>query len=184
MSDLFNIDYTNFPYMYSVNQLIEYKKWQEEQSIKCGDDYNPEKYVFTDTFGNSIRLDMLGTWMKRVLDKAEMNHHTLHSLRHTNIALQIAAGVPIVTVASRAGHARTSTTTDIYAYSLIGTDRMAANVLDDVFSKEKEDKNQDSSNSLADFKKLKEKIKNLGLNSIDEYYEYKKFIEMKNNNML
>lgn len=32
--------------------------------------------------------------------------------------MQIAAGVPIVTVAGRAGHARTSTTTDIYSHFL------------------------------------------------------------------
>lgn len=166
-----------------IDQLLKYKEWQEEQTKDFGDSFNPEHYVFTDSFGNSIRLDMLGTWMKRVLEKAEMTHHTLHSLRHTNIAIQIAAGVPIVTVASRAGHARTSTTTDIYAYSLIGTDKMAANVLDDAFSDN--DRNAlEKANQVSEFKKIKEEIKSLGLNSLEEYYEYKKYIEMKNNNLL
>jgi hypothetical protein len=40
--------------------------------------------------------------------------------------MQIAAGVPLVTVAGRAGNARTSTTTDIYSHFLKSSDRTAA----------------------------------------------------------
>ena len=51
----------------------------------------------------------------------------------TNITMQIAAGVPIVTVAGRAGHARTSTTTDIYSHFLKTADRSAAQKLEEIF---------------------------------------------------
>ena len=68
--------------------------------------------------------------------EANIDHYSLHSLRHTNITLQIAAGVPIVTVAARAGHARASTTSDIYAYALRSTDKMAADKLGSIFSAE------------------------------------------------
>ena len=40
----------------------------------------------------------------------------IKQLRERCTLSQIAAGVPIVTVAGRAGHARTSTTTDIYSH--------------------------------------------------------------------
>jgi integrase len=60
-------------------------------------------------------------------------HRSVHSLRHTNITMQIAAGVPLVTVAGRAGHARTSTTTDIYSHFLKSSDKAAARMLESVF---------------------------------------------------
>ena len=50
-----------------------------------------------------------------------------------NITMQIAAGVPIVTVAGRAGHARTSTTTDIYSHFLKTADRSAAQKIEEIF---------------------------------------------------
>jgi len=50
--------------------------------------------------------------------------------------MQIAAGVPLVTVAARAGHARPSTTSDIYAHFIKSSDRSAAEVIDKVFNPE------------------------------------------------
>jgi integrase len=57
----------------------------------------------------------------------------VHSLRHTNITMQIVAGIPLVTVACRAGHARTSTTTDIYSHFLKSSDRTAAEKIEELF---------------------------------------------------
>ena len=45
----------------------------------------------------------------------------------------IVAGVPLVTVAGRAGHARTSTTTDIYSHFLKSSDKTAAEKLEQLF---------------------------------------------------
>ena len=69
----------------------------------------------------------------KVCDAAGLPHRTVHSLRHTNITMQIAAGVPLVTVAGRAGHARTSTTTDIYSHFLKSSDKTAAEKLEQLF---------------------------------------------------
>ncbi len=71
--------------------------------------------------------------MDKVLKAAGLPHRSVHSLRHTNITMQIAAGVPLVTVAGRAGHARTSTTTDIYSHFLKSSDKAAARMLESVF---------------------------------------------------
>jgi integrase len=73
------------------------------------------------------------TWVHKVCDAAGLPHRTVHSLRHTNITMQIAAGVPLVTVAGRAGYARTSTTTDIYSHFLKSSDRTAAEKLEQLF---------------------------------------------------
>jgi hypothetical protein len=50
-----------------------------------------------------------------------------------NITIQIATDVPLVTVAGRAGHARTSTTTDIYSHFLKSSDKTAAEKLEQLF---------------------------------------------------
>lgn len=47
--------------------------------------------------------------------------------------MTIAAGVPLVTVAGRAGHARTSTTTEIYSHFLKSSDKVAADKLEELF---------------------------------------------------
>lgn len=49
-----------------------------------------------------------------------------HELRHTNISLMIAGGVDVRTASKRAGHARTSTTLDIYSHAFPENDRGAA----------------------------------------------------------
>ena len=59
---------------------------------------------------------------------------TLHSLRHTNITLQLIAGVDLKTVSSRAGHARASTTTDIYSHFIRNSDCHASKILDDILN--------------------------------------------------
>ena len=116
-----------------INQLNEYKTYLDKLNKKKG--INSLNYLFTDSFGHNVRLDIFGRWMKRISEKAGISKHTLHSLRHTNISIQIAAGIPIVTVANRAGHSKTSTTVDIYAYSMHESDVKAADVIDEMFGK-------------------------------------------------
>ena len=70
---------------------------------------------------------------KKMLKKADLPDVTLHSLRHTNITLQIAAGVPLTTVAGRAGHSRVSTTSDIYSHFIRTSDEAAATAIENIF---------------------------------------------------
>ena len=81
----------------------------------------------------NARPSTVESWVHRICKAAGLPNRTVHPLRHTNITMQIAAGVPLVTVAGRAGHARTSTTTDIYSHFLKSSDRTAAKVLESVF---------------------------------------------------
>ena len=83
--------------------------------------------------GDPIYPSTIEFWVDKVCQAAGLPHLMLHSLRHINITMQIAAGVPLVTVAGRAGHARTSTTTDIYSHFLKTADRTAAKKLEELF---------------------------------------------------
>lgn len=126
-----------------------------------------------------------------MLREANIDHYSLHSLRHTNITLQIAAGVPIVTVAARAGHARASTTSDIYAYALRSTDRMAADKLGSIFSAQEKPSetlkssdqetvsDTDETDAVAEFRHIKAEMQRLGFETLEEYEEYLDFLEMK-----
>jgi integrase len=60
---------------------------------------------------------------------AGLAHFRLHDLRHFMATEMLAAGVPIVTVSQRLSHARVSTTLNVYAHSVPGGDRKAAETL-------------------------------------------------------
>jgi integrase len=55
-----------------------------------------------------------------------------HDLRHLNVSLSLAAGVPLTTVSKRAGHASVSLTSQTYAHLLSGQDSAAAEALNGV----------------------------------------------------
>lgn len=116
-----------------ISVLTEYKAWYEEYREILGDKWEDSNRLFISEYGNNIYPGTINMWMKKVCKYAGLEERTVHSLRHTNITMQIAAGVPIVTVAGRAGHARTSTTTDIYSHFLKTADRSAAQKLEEIF---------------------------------------------------
>lgn len=116
-----------------LSVLTEYRAWYEDYKAMHGDKWMNSNRLFIGECGENIYPGTINMWMRKVCDAAGLEHRTVHSLRHTNITMQIAAGVPIVTVAGRAGHARTSTTTDIYSHFLKTADRSAAQKLEEIF---------------------------------------------------
>lgn len=119
--------------------LSEYRIYQADLKNRCGDYMKPSEKLFTSERGELIHPATVETWMKIVLRDSGMSHFTLHSLRHTNITLQIAAGIPLVTVSARAGHSRTSTTGDIYSHVIQSGDRRAAEAIESFFSEPKKE---------------------------------------------
>lgn len=118
-----------------VEALKEYREWWLKNKELLGDYMEDNDYLFTQENGKVLYPSTFTGWLNKVLKSAGLDHHSLHSLRHTNITMQIAAGVPLVTVAARAGHARTSTTTDIYSHFIKSSDRAAAESIDKAFKK-------------------------------------------------
>jgi integrase len=117
-----------------VNALKEYKEWYETQRTLWGDRWVESGSVFIQRDGKRVHPANIKMWVNKTCKLAGIKHFSVHSLRHTNISLQIMAGVPIVTVAGRAGHSRTSTTTDTYAYYIQSSDKTAAQTLNNIFS--------------------------------------------------
>jgi len=63
--------------------------------------------------------------------------NNFHSIRHTSASILINQGVDTITVSKRLGHARTSTTTDIYAHLLKNSDSAAADKLENALTSKK-----------------------------------------------
>jgi integrase len=117
-----------------LEHLKKYRVWLENYKAGLGDRWVETDKIFTGQFGGRVNPSVVGTWLQRILKEADLPHVTVHSLRHTNITLQIMAGVPLAIVAGRAGHARTSTTTDIYTHFIKSADKEAANTIENLFN--------------------------------------------------
>jgi len=63
------------------------------------------------------------------LDQAGVEHFRLHDLRHFVATQMLASGVALPVVSARLGHARVSTTLNVYAASMPAWDRAAAETL-------------------------------------------------------
>lgn len=156
-------------------QLQEYKAWQDAKIKDLGDYYQNEDWLFTQPNGKLSSPGIYLIWLHKILDQTELPLFSIHSLRHTNITLQITAGVPLITVSGRAGHSRTSTTTDIYSHFIQTSDDVAAKKINQMFTKTEDIEDND----LLEYKRVKEQMEKLGLNSIKEYMEYLEFKKQK-----
>jgi integrase len=111
--------------------LKEHRKSAEAIAPANGSDLADSAFVF------SLRPGGVTPWLpnwatKRfivALRAAELPHFRLHDLRHFMATEMLASGVPIATVSQRLSHARASTTLNVYAHSVPGADRQAAETL-------------------------------------------------------
>lgn len=121
-----------------------HKKEQAEDRLRLGELWQNQDLIFTQWNGLQMHTSTPRQWMGRFIDRYNTNimkDNTLadgekstrllpkipfHGLRHTSATLMIAGHVDIRTVSARLGHARTSTTTDIYSHFLKTSDKKAA----------------------------------------------------------
>lgn len=116
----------------AFDMLKIYRAWQNTERLKIGTDWNDYDRLFTTWDGNAIHPDSITGWFSEFIKRYELPKVTIHSLRHTNITLMIMAGVPLRTVAKRAGHSSTVTTSLIYSHAIQSADEMASGVLEDM----------------------------------------------------
>lgn len=119
-----------------VQILQDYKKWYDERRVILGEEWAQTDRLMISDEGTIIYPSIYRKWLKKILDKAGLKDVTLHSLRHTNITMQLTSGVDLRTVSARAGHSRTSTTTDIYSHFIKNSDRHASKMIDKLFDDE------------------------------------------------
>ena len=120
----------------AAEDLKTWRALQRKRAFEMGDRWHSSDRLFTTDEGLPLHPDVLTSWFTDFV-KAHSDvlpPVTIHSLRHTNATLQIAAGVPITTVAKRLGHANTVTTSKIYAHAIKSADEAAAETLDNLLN--------------------------------------------------
>lgn len=116
----------------AIRELRTFRAWQRRQSLQLGDQWQPSGRVFTAWNGAPIHPDTITGWFSRFVREHDLPDISLHSLRHTNATLLIAAGTNLQTVAARLGHASVTTTGKIYAHAIQSADAAAADTLQDL----------------------------------------------------
>ena len=106
----------------SIESLKEYKEYCNEKIVQS-------KFLFSRKNGDVISPDTINFWLNKLLKENNMNHYTVHSLRHTYASLMIEETPSIIAVSRRIGHSKVSTTTDIYGHVVSNLDRQIANTL-------------------------------------------------------
>jgi integrase len=119
---------------YNEQQALQFsmgESWQERTPAHLRGNWI---FISTRNFG-PMHPDGFPKVLKHFLVRAgfsedEIKYIHLHSLRHTNASILIAANTNITAVAKRLGHAQTSTTMDIYSHFVRQADEVAAEALD------------------------------------------------------
>lgn len=115
-----------------ISMLEEYRKWWRGFTESIGDRYTGNQKLFIQSSSKQLSPATILFWLKKVLKELKLPRVNVHSLRHTNISLQIAAGVPLKVVSARAGHSDTKVTANIYTHMLQSSNRAAADKLGEI----------------------------------------------------
>lgn len=91
-----------------------------------------DDFVFTQQDGRVIFPDTPSRWFNKFIKKHGLKHITFHGLRHTNATILINKNIDIVSISRWLGHAKPSTTTDIYAHALEAVERKMADTFDEI----------------------------------------------------
>lgn len=97
---------------------------------KCNDDDSP--YVFHTPKGNPFSRSNVYNGWTRVLKACGLERIRMHDVRHTHATLLLSQGIPLTEISRRLGHARVSTTLDIYAECINGYDDSLADKLNNL----------------------------------------------------
>ena len=110
----------------TMKLLRHYRAWQAEKRLACGMNWQDSDYVFTRDDGSPMRPDSITQWLTRFANRHDLPEIHPHKFRHSSASILINNGIDIVAVSKRLGHAKVSTTTDIYSHIIKKADEGAA----------------------------------------------------------
>lgn len=131
----------------TIQLLRQYKKWwleekvkhgelwQKEEREKQGDSWEDPEWLFTTWNGGLMHPDSFTDMFGKFLQRHNLSHIRLHDLRHTAATMLISAGLNVKAVASRMGHANPNVTLQVYTHALKRVDREAADIMENLTSK-------------------------------------------------
>lgn len=139
-----------------MNILKAYRKEYNTKRLSLGSCWHDTNFVFVQENGKPMHPDSLTDYCykftkkyNQLIEKENKNkpksqqikllpHINPHAFWHTQASMLILNGVDITTVSKRLGHAKTSTTADIYSHLMQKADESASNTLEDILLKKNE----------------------------------------------
>jgi len=119
-----------------LTELKAHWRDQQEQRLKLGlGRSGDDDLVFAD-WDVSVRNPNVTTrqWF-RALAQFKLPAISLHALRHTHASQLIAAGLDVLTISRRLGHASPTITLNVYGHLFANSDDRAADVVEAAFGK-------------------------------------------------
>ena len=116
----------------TLGLLAGHRQRERRTAASCGEVLESDAFVFSRRPGGTqpLRPDNCTWTFQKLLRRTGLSGFSLKdATRHLAATRLVAAGVDIRTVAGRLGHARASTTLDVYSHWLPGRDRDAAAIL-------------------------------------------------------
>ncbi len=109
--------------------LRDYRQWYTELRFKNGDLWHNTDFLFTKNNGEPMIPDSITAWLRKFSMRHDLPHINPHAFRHTMASVLINNGKNIVSVSKRLGHAKVSTTTDLYSHIIAEADEQASECL-------------------------------------------------------
>ncbi len=119
----------------TVEVLASHLANQDELAASIGTTYLSNGFVFTNSVDGSIpwRPESVTRSFNRLCARCDVVGVRLHDLRHYVATRLLTSGIDVRTVAGRLGHRNASTTLNVYAHFLPGSDREASAALARLF---------------------------------------------------
>ena len=99
--------------------------------MQLGQGGQPE-LVFSTLEGDMLSPDNFSRDWRRTLRARKLPLCSFHALRHTHASMLLNAGVDVLTVSRRLGHAKASVTLDTYGHKVEGADQAATAAIERV----------------------------------------------------
>jgi integrase len=118
-----------------VAELRAHRARQDERRLSLGAGRAPDEApVFAKWNGEVRSPSRLSQDFAAAMDALKIDC-TLHGLRHTHVSQLIAAGLDVLTISRRIGHASPAITLNVYSHMFSNTDTRAAEIMEATFTK-------------------------------------------------
>jgi integrase len=116
-----------------VAELRAHKTRQQERRLSLGMGRAPDDSPVFARWDGEIRAPhWLSQKFAQTMQELGIDVH-LHALRHTHVSQLIAAGLDVLTISRRIGHASSAITLGVYAHLFANTDERAAEIIEAAF---------------------------------------------------
>lgn len=105
---------------------------QDDQKARVGVRWEDNDLIFPTTRGTPKEPRNYIREFKALLKKAELPNIRFHDLRHTAASLMLLSNMPLISISRQLGHAKPSTTLDIYGHLIPGLETDSAEKLDQI----------------------------------------------------